>query len=164
MKKDKPLKIIAVIAAILSGISVLLGCAAVIFPQLCGLVLSDLNFESWSIGPAVPYMLIEALFPLLLMTLAIFSAVSGTMTFKKGVMSAVLIVSYNIVKWLINYKMWASSLQLCVREGGSEMAASLNIVNSALTIIGYLNFFAVLLLISAASVEIYASKKNLNQR
>lgn len=163
MPKDQGLKIMAVISAVLSGISVILRCTTVIFPQsFCGLFIGDMDLASWSIGPAVPFMLIEALFPLLLTALAVFSAVSGTMTFKKGIISAVLTVSYNIIKWLISHKMWTTSLQLCAHEGGTEMFALLSTVNSVLSVINYLNFFAVLLLISTASIEIYASVKSDN--
>lgn len=159
MQKDKALKIMAVISAVLSGISVFLGCIAVIFPQsLGGLFFGDLRLESWSLGSAMPFMLIEALFPLLLMALAVFSAVSGTMTYKKGIVSAVLTVSYQIVKTLAGFWIWRSSLILCVSKG-EETVAVLNAVNSALSMINYLNFFALLLLISMASIEIYASKK-----
>lgn len=158
MQKDKALKIMAVISAVLSGISVFLGCIAVIFPQSSGLFLGDLRLESWSLGSAMPFMLIEALFPLLLMALAVFSAVSGTMTYKKGIVSTVLTISYQIVKTLAGFWIWRSSLILCVSKG-EETVAVLNAVNSALSMINYLNFFALLLLISTASVEIYASKK-----
>ena len=155
MQKDKALKSMAVISAVLSGISVLLGCIAVIFPQSCGLFFGDLRLESWSLGSAMPFMLIEALFPLLLMTLAVFSAVSGTMTYKKGIVSTVLTVSYQIVKTLAGFEIWKISVKLC----HTNRIALLGSVNSALTVINYLNFFAVLLLISMASIEIYASKK-----
>lgn len=162
MQKDKALKIMAVISAVLSGISVLLGCIAVIFPQSCGgLFFGDVNFENWSIGSAMPFMLIEALFPLLLMVLAVFSAVSGTMTCQKGIISAVLTVSYQIIKTLAGFWIWRNSLILCVTKG-EETVAVLNVVNSALSMINYLNFFALLLLISTASIEIYASKKHEN--
>ena len=165
MKKEKALKIMAVISAVLSGSSVLLGCIVVIFPQSCrGLFFGDFTFEDWSLGSAMLFMLIEALFPLLLTALAVFGAVSGTMTFKKGIISAVLTVSYNIIKWLISHRMGTTSLQLCVHDGGTEMVALLSAVNSALSVIHYLNFLAVLLLISTASIEIYASVKSDNMK
>lgn len=163
MQKDKALKSMAVISAVLSGISVLLGCIAVIFPQsFGGMFFGDLLLESWSLGSAMPFMLIEALFPLLLMALAVFSAVSGTMTYKKGIVSAVLTVLYNIVKTLAGFEIWKISVKLC-HLAGTNRIVLLNSVNSALTVINYLNFFAVLLLISMASIEIYTSKKNENQ-
>ncbi len=162
MQKDKALKSMAVISAVLSGISVLLGCIAVIFPQSCGLFFGDFRLESWSLGSAMPFMLIEALFPLLLMALAVFSAISGTMTYKKGIVSAVLTVSYQIVKTLAGFEIWKISVKLC-HLAGTDRIVLLNSVNSALTVINYLNFFAVLLLVSTASIEIYASKKNENQ-
>lgn len=163
MQKDKALKSMAVISAVLSGISVLLGCIAVIFPQSCGgLFFGGVTFENWSIGSAMPFMLIEALFPLLLTALAVFSAVSGTMTCQKGVISAVLTVLYSITRTLAYFWIWKISLKLCQIEG-IEQISLLNVVNSALSMINYLNFFAFLLLISTASIEIYASKKNENQ-
>lgn len=163
MQKDKALKSMAVISAVLSGISVLLGCIAVIFPQSCrGLFFGGAYLENWSIGPAMPFMLIEALFPLLLMALAVFNAVSGTMTYIKGIISAVLTVLYSIIRTLAYVWIWKLSLNLCVYEG-QETISVLNVVNSALSMINYLNFFALLLLISTASIEIYASKKHENQ-
>ncbi|MDE7365060.1 MAG: hypothetical protein K2N27_09320 [Ruminococcus sp.] len=159
MQKDKALKIIAVISAVLSGISVLLGCMVVIFPQSCGgLFYGGVSFANWSIGSAMPFMMIEALFPLLLMALAVFNAVSGTMTCTKGIVSAVLTVLYSIVKTLAGFWIWKRSLNVCVYEG-QEIVSLLNVVNSALSMINYLNFFALLLLISVASIEIYASVK-----
>lgn len=162
MQKDKVLKSMAVISAVLSGISVLLGCIAVIFPQSCRLFFGDVNFENWSIGSAMPFMLIEALFPLLLTVLGVFNTVSGTMTYLKGVVSAVLTVSYQIIKTLVGFWIWRSSLMLCMSEGVDAVPV-LSSVNSVLSMINYLNFFALLLLISVASIEIYASKKNENQ-
>lgn len=160
MQKDKALKIMAVISAILSGCSVFLGCIVVIFPQSCGeLFFRGAVLENRSIGSAMSFMLIEALFPLLLTVLAVFSAVSGTMTYTKGIVSAVLTVLYSIVRTLAGVWIWRTSLTLCVREG-QETVSLLNVVSSALSMINYLNFFALLLLISTASVEIYASKKN----
>lgn len=158
MQKDKALKIMAVISAILSGGSVLLGCIVVVFPQSCGGLFGDLRFDNYSIGSAMSFMLIEALFPILLTVLAVFSAVSGTMTCTKGIVSAVLTVLYSIVRTLAGVWIWRNSLTLCVQEG-QEAVSLLNVVNSALSIINYLNFFAMLLLISIASIEIYASVK-----
>lgn len=162
MKKDKALKNMAVTSAVLSGISVLLSCIAVIFPQSCRLFFSDLRLESWSIGSAMPFMLIDALFPLLLMAIAVFNAVSGTMTYQKGIVSAVLTVSYSIIRTLAGFWIWRISLKLCQIEG-IDTVSLLGIVNSALSMINYLTFFAMLLLISVASIEIYVSKKNEDQ-
>lgn len=159
MQKDKVLKIIAVISAILSGASVIFGCMVVIFPQSCGrLFFGDMDFADWSIGSAMSFMLIEALFPLLLTILAVFSAVSGTMTCTKGIVSAVLTVLYSIIRTFAGFWIWRNSLTLCVQEG-QEAVSLLSGVNSALSMINYLNFFALLLLISVASIEIYASVK-----
>ncbi|MDE7098135.1 MAG: hypothetical protein K2O60_03205 [Ruminococcus sp.] len=159
MQKDKALKIMAVISAILSGASVIFGCMVVIFPQSCGgLFFGDMDLANWSIGPAMPFMMIVALFPLLLTVLAVFSAVSGTMTCTKGIVSAVLTVLYSIIRTFAYVWIWRRSLNLCVRES-MDTVTVLNVVNSALTMINYLNFFAMLLLISVASIEIYASVK-----
>lgn len=163
MKKDKSLKNMAVISALLSGISVLSGCICVIFPKLCSaFFFMDLHdLKSYSLGPAMPFMLIEALLPLVLSGIAVFSAVSGNMKYIKGIITAVLAVAYQIVSAVIKNWFYSVSLRLCAYEG-TDMVALLSGVNASIGFINWLNFFAIMLLVSASAIEIYVSKKNEN--
>lgn len=153
----------AVISAILSGISVLLGCICVIFPKLCSaFFFMDLqDLKSYSLGPAMPFMFITALLPLMLSGIAVFSAVSGNMKYIKGIITAVLAVAYSIVLAVMKSWFYSISLRLCAYEG-TEMVALLSGVNTLLGFISWLNFFSVLLLVSVSAIEIYVSKKNEN--
>lgn len=150
----------AIIAAVLSGISVLLGCICVIFPKLCSAIFfTDLHdLESYSLGSAMPFMFITALLPLILSGLSVFSAASGTMKYIKGIMTAVL----SVLSWLIisvaGEVLYSVSLRLCSYEG-IDIVALLSGVNTSIGFINWLNFFAVLLLVSASAIEIYSSKK-----
>lgn len=163
MSKDRILKNMAVISAILSGISVLLGCICVIFPKSCSaFFFTDLHdLESYSLGPAMPFMFITALLPLMLSGIAVFSAISDTMKYIKGIITAVLTVAYQIVSAVIKSWFYSVSLRLCAYEG-TDMVALLGGVNASIGFINWLNFFAVLLLVSASAIEIYVSKKKEN--
>ena len=83
------------------------------------------DLKSYSLGPAMPFMFITALLPLMLSGIAVFSAVSGNMKYIKGIITAVLAVAYSIVLAVMKSWFYSISLRLCAYEG-TEMVALLS--------------------------------------
>ena len=143
----------AVISAVFSGISVLLGCICVIFPKWFIPALFVYDFKSYSLGSAIPFMLIKALLPLSLFVLALVNAKSDTMKYNKGIITAVLTVVFHIINSVVGGVFYSVSLKI------TDMISLLGGVNTSLGFINWLNFFAVLILVSVSAIEIYVSKK-----
>ncbi|MDE5854815.1 MAG: hypothetical protein K2H19_07115 [Ruminococcus sp.] len=159
MKRDKILRNMAVISAVFSGISVLLGCICVIFPKWFIPAFFGYNFKNYSLGSAMPFMLIRALLPLSLFLLALVNIKSDTMKYNKGIITAVLTVVFHIINSVVGGVFYSVSLKICAYSGGTDMVSLLGGVNASLGFINWLNFFAVLILVSASAIEVYVSKK-----
>lgn len=161
MKKDRPVRIMALVACALIALNVFINCMFVIFPEtaisLYNMFVSyDYTMQADTFGSAVPFLIIKELFPVALFVIALVNALSGTFTQNKGIITAVLAVVYNIVGNIVSAIFYNLAVKACY--GASEVSL-LSMVNLVMNWINRLNFWALLLVISSAVIEIYASSK-----
>ncbi|MDE5885404.1 MAG: hypothetical protein K2H29_10070 [Oscillospiraceae bacterium] len=159
MKKDKSIRGMAVAAAILSGCNVILNCLFVLFPQIVVPLFWGTRMESYSFGYALPFMLIQAILPVMLLIIALVNIKSDTFQEQKGIGTAVAIG----VCWVLGMILSAGLHSLYRLYTGSDMLALYSAVSTAQSFIGFLSTVARFLLISIASIEIYVTSKNLSE-
>ncbi len=115
--------------------------------------------ESYSFGYALPFMLIQAIFPVMLLIIALVNIKSDTFQEQKGIGTVIAIG----VCWVLSMILNTCLHTLCMRILGSDMIALCSAVNTAQSFMGFLSAVARFLLISIASIEIYVAGKNFSE-
>ena len=158
LQKDKSIRGMAVAAAVLSGCNLLLNCLFVLCPQIVAMLFLRTSMESYSFGNILPFMLIRASLPVMLLIIALVNIKSDTFQEQKGIGTAIAIGVCWIFGLILNAWLHTLCMKLCL---GSDMVVLYNIVNVAQNYAGFLETIARFLLISIASIEIYVTGKNL---
>lgn len=162
MKKDKPVKIMALIACVLASVNILLNCLCMIFPNTALSVLEifgESRFEEYSLGKVLPLAIIgDILTPAAVFAVALVNAVSDTFTHTKGILTVIFaVISRGAAKIISSF-----FYNICIRMLNTREVGLFAMTKTVTSCIDILNFCALLLVVSAAAIEIYASAGNLN--
>lgn len=164
MKKDKPVKIMALIACVLASVNILLNCLCMIFPNAALSVLEifgfgEGRFEEYSLGNVLPLAIIgDILTPAAVFAVALVNAVSDTFTHTKGILTVIFaVISRGAAKIISSF-----FYNICIRMINTREVGLFAMTKTVTSCIDILNFCALLLVVSSAAIEIYASAGNLN--
>ncbi|MDE6835037.1 MAG: hypothetical protein K2J39_12455 [Ruminococcus sp.] len=161
MQKEKATRIMEIISTIIFGISILISCIFVIFSKY--IVIDPLaNPQSSQIFYVefIPFMLIIALLPLSLFILTLINALSKKVSYNRGIVTVILTFIFNISnKDIAEIIINKNTTMLSLISKPYTASQVYLIYNRISQIQQRMNFYAIILFVSALSVEIYMSKR-----
>ncbi len=159
MQKPKSVRVLAIIASICTALNIILNICVYLNPNP---VINLFVYESDGLNPDIPSLAKTLLIASYLMivpflAVCISGAISKTIGFTKGVLSAVLAPILYCGGYIASHIFSSKAMQEAVYNG-EDAIIYLNILISTENILHFLNTAALVLICCACAVEIYISR------
>ena len=162
MDKPKALHTLAVIAAVVSAVGILLNITVVLNPHIAAVLLGygsvkDL-MEAKLDGSASALMLLQAAIPAVMTVICIINAACKKISRNKSLMTLIAAPVAYVVIAAATFIIYTISLKFSM-AGGIENVQLISAVTSVRNVLSYLQVFALVMIMCAASVEHYIAVK-----
>ncbi len=161
MKKPVSMRVLAFIAALLTGAVIALQIFAVIRPDIYAGMFSAgkeiIDAEIPKLSRTLLMMKGVGILPLTLLFL--FNGFAGTLSRTRSAVTVVLIALLSIVRSVGDHYFWGKAI-LEASKAGEKSTALAGIINSAGSAAGWLCFIAMMLMCCAAGAEFYAAGRS----
>ena len=163
MTRPAFLRKLPIIAAVLTGIGIMMNILLVLNPHIAAVLLgygSVKELMGTKLSSATEgFMLAQAAVPAVLLILCVITCFSDKINKGKSLLMLIAAPSAYIVISLLSTFIYTLALKSGVSEGINTMSI-LSSITSARSVLAYLYTFSLLILMCAASVEYYIAKTN----